>query len=510
MKKKTDNNKLNIKEKIFIAIFMLILIVPFATMNFKPHQTSDIDNKVLTEFPDFSDFSSETINQIEDYVNDRIGFREQAIYAYTEAIDKVFSVMIHPLFMYGKDGHIYYKDKDYIAAYQRLNTDEEYLGSFTDYLVKTNNYLEEKGIKFVYFLCPDKKTIYPEFFPDSVHVKEDNKTVIDTMRSNLSNTNINWIIPDEELREAKKTKVIYNKKYDATHWNEFGSLLAQKKLDDYFLTWFPEIKPLSEEDFTLEYVTMKNLDSSDFPINDDVPVYSLITDTSQDATELLNPYLDIESDTFYAHFMNPEVNNDKILLIFTDSYFATYHKYYNNRFREVYYVHRNNYEYLQYIVDLVFPSVVVFETAERSISSEMPLVTDFDNYYYEPAYKGSYEDAVPDFDLSYTITETRGVRVDGKNIYINPESGDGIVSIRGILNDYNACKDLNLYMYIQGNYIETDFCKQHRDAEEDSLKRFSMNVQRRYFAPGEVKLLAVDEKTGKVYTVETFEVAYGN
>lgn len=521
MKRKNDIKE-NLREKVFIVIFMLILIVPFLTMNFKPKQTSNIDNKVLTEFPDFHDFSSETIRQIEDYVNDRVGFREQSIALYTRVCDKFFNVMIHPLFMYGKENHIYYKDKDYVAAYQRLNTDEEYLHEFTDFLVRTKEYLDGKNIKFVYFLCPDKKTIYPEYFPDSVHVKTDNKTVIEAVEDDLTKTDIDWIIPKDQLLEAKKSQVVYNKKYDATHWNEFGSILAQKMLDEKIRSWYPEIRPLTEEDFSLEYVTMKNLDNSDFPINDEVPVYTLLSDTSQDATEMLESYLDIDSTTFYAHFLNPNVQNDKVLLIFTDSYFATYHKFYNNRYREVYYVHRSNFEYLQYIVDLVFPSVVVFETAERSITSEMKLLAEFSDYYYEPAYKGNYtriSDAeisgagLPDVktreELAYTLTAAKGVRIDGNKIFINPEGGDNIVSIQGVMNDYNATKDLNLYMYIQGNYIETDYCKQNRQAEEDGLKKFSMNVQRRYFSPGEIQLLAVDEETGYEYVIETFEISYG-
>lgn len=503
--------KKNIADKIFIFAFLLILIVPFVTMNFKKNQTSEIDNKVLTEFPELT-VSSETIEELEKYVDDRVGFREQAIALYTSAVDKMFGVMIHPLFMYGKDGHIFYKDKDYISAYQRLNTDDEYLDSFTDFLKSTNDYLHGKGIQFLYYLCPDKKTIYPEYFPDTIHVKEDNGTVIEGMRKRLDQTDIEYIIPDKELLAEKKNQVLYNKMYDATHWNEFGSMLGQKMIDDHFNKWFTDIKPLTENDFTLEYVTMDNLDQSDFPINDDVPVYTLITDTSQDATEYMESSLEdrINTTTFYAHFMNPEAPSDKILLIFTDSYFATYHKYYNNRFREVYYVHRQNAEYLQYIVNLVFPNAVIFETAERSITSEMPLLSDFKDFYFEDSYHGDAEKKEADFDLSYTITDAQGVNVVGNIIYINPDGGDSIVTINGILNDYQKCKDLDLYMIIDGNYIETNYCLLQKESDEDMLKKFSMNVQRRYVAPGQIKLIAVDKNTNAEYEVETFEVQYGN
>ena len=119
MKKKLTN-------LIFIFAFMACLIIPAVFIKTKEMQISNIDNKLLTEWPGL-DFTLSNKDIVEAYVDDRIGFRENAIEAYTELNDKLFHVMVHPLFMYGKDGHIFYKDPDYIAAYQRLNTDEESL-----------------------------------------------------------------------------------------------------------------------------------------------------------------------------------------------------------------------------------------------------------------------------------------------------------------------------------------------------------------------------------------------
>lgn len=499
------NKKISISNLIFIAVFMLMLILPTVFMNYKEGQTSDIDNKNLTEWPGFA-MNRDNISEMENYFDDRIGFRSQAISVYTEASDKIFDVMVHPLFMYGKDGHIFYKDSDYIAAYQRLNTDEEFMNSFVEYLEDTNEYLHSKNIEFLYFLCPDKKSIYPEYFPDSIHVKEDNDTVLNYMENKLANSGIEYVIPYDELLEAKKTTVVYNQKYDATHWNEFGSFLAQSMLDEHVQTWFDDVSPLTSDSYSLNYEDRTTLDQSEFHIDEKVPVYSLITDTSQDASEYLEPYLELETTNFYKHYMNPNVENDRKLLIFTDSYFATYGKYYNNRFKEVYYVHRQNYQYLQYIVNIVFPDAVVFETAERSISGEMPITADFENFYYEKPHSSDTESI--DKTLNYTITETKGVRVDGDRIYINPESGENLVTIDGILDDYDLTKNFNVYFVIDGNYLESDYDKLHKSSLEDGLKKFEINIQRRYVAPSEVKLIAVDDTTGEEYLIQTFSICY--
>lgn len=490
---------------------MFCLIIPALLMDHEKFKSSDIDNKTLTEWPGFS-MDTETIKTIGDYIDDRIGFRTEAIYYYTKESNDLFHVMVHPLFMYGEDGHIYYKDSEYIKAYQRLNTDKEYMDSFVDFLDETNDYLEKRGVKFIYYMAPDKKTIYPEYFPKTIHVKEDEETVIDYMKSKLDETDISYVIPDEELKSAKKNEIVYNQKYDATHWNERGSFIGQSCIDTYLCNWFEDVKPLSEDDFILSYEKKTNLDQSDFPIDDDVPLYTLKSDTSQDASGYLAKEIELEVPTFYKHFLNPEVANGKRLIIFTDSYFATYSKFYTQRFSEVYYIHRQNYEYIQYFVNLLFPDVVIFETAERSITGEMPFLEEFDNYYYEEPYKSVCERGLtgaplPD-GLSYNITRFSGATVNGNKILIDPNGEESIVSICGTLSRYNKTKDYNIYFLIDGNYLEADYDALHKRSQSAMAKYFEVHIQRRYISPCEIQMMAVDKENGNEYILQTFEVSY--
>lgn len=504
-------NKKTIYNLIFVVAFMLLCILPAVLMDHEQYKSSDIDNKTLTEWPGFS-MDRETIDTIEEYVDDRIGFRSNAIYAYTKLSDDLFSVMVHPLFMYGENGHIYYKDPEYIAAYQRLNTDTEYMDSFVNFLEKTNDYLESRNIRFLYFLAPDKKSIYPEYFPKSIHVKEDEETVINYMSNRLKKSDVEYVIPYEELLNAKESKVIYNQKYDATHWNEFGSFIGQSLIDEHFSKWFSDVTPLLESDYTVSFEKRTNLDQSDFPIDDDVPVYTLISDTSQNASGYLAESINIEVPTFYAHYMNPEVTNGKRLLIFTDSYFATYSKFYTNRFSEVFYIHRQNFEYIQYCVNLLFPDAVIFETAERSITGEMSTTTDLTGYHYEDSYNtatlGGVKEAEKPDNLEYTILDVKGATLDGNRIYIDPNSGESILSVTGFIDKYSEYKDLNLYIIIDGNYLEADYDALYKKSEEEGIKYFNFDIQRRYLAPCEIKFIAVDESAGAQYLLDTFEVAY--
>lgn len=499
--------KNKVPDYLFIAVFIAILVVPALLMNTKKMQISVIDNKNLTEWPGLT-WTLSTRAQIEEYVDDRIGFRESAINFYIEMNDKLFHVMVHPLFMYGKDGHIFYKDADYITAYQRLNTNTEYLDSLVAFLQETKDYLSSKDIEFLYFLCPDKKTIYSEYFPNSIHVNTANESVTDYMNKKLAQTDIEYLIPVEELLEAKESQVVYNKLYDATHWNEFGAFVSHKLIDEHIQKWFSDVQILSEDDYDLNYVTMETLDIAKFPIRDEVPVYTLKTDTSQNATDYLMPYLQCTTTTFYSHYMNPDCQNDEVLLVFTDSYFGNYQRYYNNRFKEVYFVHRQNYDYLQYFVNLVFPDAVIFETAERSISSEMPVMADFKNYFYETPYApaGDFQESE---DLSYALTSISGVRREGSKLYLNPETGENIVLLGGMFRQKEKAPEYQIYAKVGDTYLEAEYCALHRMAEFDGIHEFAISVQRRYMAEGEIQLIAVDKDTKEEYCLEIFEVIYG-
>ena len=89
----------------FICIFSIILLLPVAFFNFTPNAISEIDNRKLAENP-FSAEGDLTTN-IENYVNDRIGFRDEMITGYTVLNDKLFNNMVHPSYSYGKDGYVF-------------------------------------------------------------------------------------------------------------------------------------------------------------------------------------------------------------------------------------------------------------------------------------------------------------------------------------------------------------------------------------------------------------------
>ena len=503
-KKKIDKN--SIPQIVFTAVFCLLLVLPVFFMNLKKNQTSEYENKMLEEWPEF-EFSEDYMKSVYNYVNDRIGFRESAIAIYTEANNSLFGAMVNPLFMWGEEGHIYYKDKDYIAAFQRLNTDKEFIDSMVAFLEETNDYLESKDIKFLYFVCPDKKTIYPEYFPKTVHVDDRNESVLEYLDEKMSETSVEYIDPKEDLESAKGDELLYNKMYDVTHWNDRGAFIGHALIDEKIQDWFDDVPKLSADNFDLDTVHVDTLDNAKFKIDEDVPLYHLNDDETADYTELLKPDMLCNTDTFYTHHINETAPNNRRLLVFTDSYFQSYQKFYDNRFREVYFVHRQNYDHLQYFVNLTFPDMVIFETAERSISSEMPITCDFTDVYYEPPYKGDglYSD-VP--GVTYEITSVTGGKVEGNKIILDPNDTTSIFRMDGVISSPGAIGTVDVYARTDDECIETDYCLLHRESLEEGVDRFSLSIQRRFMAQSQIVLFAYDESTKETILLETFEVTY--
>lgn len=503
-KKNIDKN--SIPQIVFIAVFCILLVLPVLFMNLKKNQTSEYENKMLEEWPEF-EFSEDFMKSVYNYVNDRIGFRESSIAIYTEANNALFGSMVNPLFMWGEEGHIYYKDKDYIAAFQRLNTDKEYIDSMVGFLEKTKDYLASKDIKFLYFVCPDKKTIYPEYFPKTVHANDEKESVLEYLDKRMSETTVEYIDPKIYLEAAKSNAVLYNKLYDVTHWNDRGAFIGHTLIDEKIQQWFDDVPPLEEDDFDLETVHVDTLDNAKFAIDEDVPLYSLKDDLSGDYTELLKPSMECSTDTFYTHHINESVENNRRLLVFTDSYFQSYQKFYDNRFKEVYFVHRQNTDYVQYFVNLTFPDMVIFETAERSISSEMPIMSDFTDYYYEPPYTQDVS-FVNDAAVTYDVTGVSGGRVEGSKILIDPADTTSIFKVDGVVSAPSEYGKLDVYAMTDDECIETDYNLLHKQSIEEGVDRFSLSIQRRFMAQSQILLFAYSEETHETYLLETFEVTY--
>lgn len=354
---------------LYIAAVLIIMTLPLIMMNHRKNEVSIIDNTCLPQLPETSEWMHSQ-DTLEEYVNKRIGFREQAVYAYEAANSILFHKLEHNLYTFGENGHIMGNMPEYVEDYQHLNLekDEEFVNAFAGWLGRVNMYLEEKEIPFLYFLAPDKKSVYPECMPRNINVKG-NLSRTDILLEQLKEQNVPYIYPKEEFLRAKEEHDIYYVRYDALHWNDFGNLLGNQLIDKYFSREETGLIPLDENQLELYFECKEKMVQSCFYVYEEVPSYRLKGEQG---------IMDIsEEDSFgrelvtgdFEHYINTDLPEAPSILILHDSYMVNSSKFYKGRYKEVVSVHNSNYLKLKNLVEHYNPDVVLFENAERILAS---------------------------------------------------------------------------------------------------------------------------------------------
>ena len=112
---------------IFVCVVLLIFICPGMFTNTKSNQKSAIDNRMLAEFP--TDCQNYWNEAVENYLEDRVGFRNMFITGYQISMDKLFHIFARAGYSYGRNGEIYSVEDS--ATYQHRDVEDEYITLLT-------------------------------------------------------------------------------------------------------------------------------------------------------------------------------------------------------------------------------------------------------------------------------------------------------------------------------------------------------------------------------------------
>ena len=368
---------------IFVLVFVGMIFLPFCLLDTTEIIDSSLENRRMTMWPGWH-FNQEINAWYGHYVEDRVAFRETAVRFYMDATYAVFGEFSEDLHMYGKDGEVFPADDGYIRAYQHLATDEELIDSLVIYLDRTNQYLEKQGIPFVFLAGLDKKTVYGEEMPDYIHVDTTKESIMEMLARKLTEKQVPYVIPVQELRDAKQVERVYNQKYDSAHWNARGAMIGLRLLNEKVREMDPDVPLLTEDVFTASSEE-KTLEFISLPITEQVPVYMLKSEYGDSilADGSLLDVLPHVAGTGIQHYLNENALSDKTILILQDSFLDGKQDFFAYRYQNVYMISRQNYESMQYYVETLKPDVVVFENAERAFVDDLYAYTNLANVTYE-------------------------------------------------------------------------------------------------------------------------------
>lgn len=352
-----------------VAIFIAMMFVPLLCMNTQPEVASEIDNRMLAENP----FSPEVRNRedadltddIDSYLSDRIGFRDEMLLANTVINDSLFGKMDHPTYAYGKDGYVFFSS----MVPEQMS---DYHIAFADMVEAVQNYCHERGVPFVFAFDPEKKSVYNDFLPQGVHYNND---WVSEFLAELDKRNINYVDNTQILVERKNEgEAVFNQKYNAGHWNDLGAFYGVNNILKSVQQFFPEVHLNEQDEFDIEYVLNTSLQVSQFPIHEEEPVFTVKHDETENLTELYREETKMnEQYRAFIYTVNEaqKQNGSPKTLVFQGSYMnGMGYKFFENSLGEYIAVHDyQNILNLPYYFNLYQPECVIFEVAEYTFSS---------------------------------------------------------------------------------------------------------------------------------------------
>ena len=166
------------KEILWILIFALLFGSPFVSWFFLKNSvdTQNYENREVTEMPKISlEEYAQFPQQYETYFNDNIPWRNQLI-SLNSGLDLfAFRDSSNENVLIGKDGWLFFTggtNPVEQSTGQRLLSEDD-LEKIAGQLTLVQRWVQSRGEKFIFFLAPNKETIYQEKLPESETVVTD-------------------------------------------------------------------------------------------------------------------------------------------------------------------------------------------------------------------------------------------------------------------------------------------------------------------------------------------------
>lgn len=340
---------------IFAALFALLLLVPYAFMNREKNVVSELDNRTLTEAPVFGEAGYQ--GKLEQYFSDRIGGRSLMIRVYTKLHDVLFKEMVHPTYTYGKNGYVFFKmapNVKYTSYHQH----------FAQAILQMQEYCEARGAKFYLLINPEKKSVYRRFLPDGVKYNDE---WMDLFLAELDRLGVTYVSNVDYLQELSYTQQVFNRQYNAGHWNDLGCFYGMNHLFARMHKDFPAVRELTFDDFDITTRVQTSLQVSEFSIYEEEPVFTPHTTFTNLTSTIQGEVKTHPSYRGLHYFANNADNADQLpkLLIFQGSYLNGWAQYMFQNTSLEFGVHNyQNVFNLPYYFQLLDPDAVVFEIAE--------------------------------------------------------------------------------------------------------------------------------------------------
>lgn len=365
---------------VYSVIFIIFLIIPLLLFNHDPEAVSFLENKKLASKPKLMvdhELNTEYLKQLEAYIDDNIGMKQEAIQANLLILYKLFHTLDVPNYMMGKEGNIFYTNNGYAPQVWSgtIHFSEGEKQAMTDAFLNFSDWLADLDAKLIVMGIPDKENIYPEVYPDSVKRYSDITQFDDLLNYMREFEELNVLDIKSALWQAKdEGKDLYYKAFDCTHWNFWGMYVGYYNLMERLQQYDPALEIVSKEQLNItteQTSTMEHLQKSELLSQyisfDDVKYEYNILNQRGIESDTLPGNFELEKGEIYYHYTNTELEHGKTLSIIGDSYlYGQMLPLLGESFKDVYFLQPQTGNQIKKYIQETNPDYVLYEAVERA------------------------------------------------------------------------------------------------------------------------------------------------
>jgi len=369
-------------QRVLIVIFFIIIFVPCLRMILADKTFfSYTEKRTLATFPRIPDSFSQIqlfFSEVDEYLKDHFGFREWMVYRYQREVRKRFGDSENNTkVLRGESNWYFYTGDRLLKDYTGKNLlNDKDLENWVLAYNEKQKWLEEKGIRYLLVVPPDKQSIYGELLGEP-WVSNKGMTRFTQIKNRLSDDE-SFVLVDlgPILLENKSGEMLYWK--SDTHWTPYGAYLAYQVIAKKIESLFPGTH--FKQDFTFTQAITRKCESGkdrcgdltnmllDFDSFDET--YRNIARFSPCAIRSSGdlPLSDINTEDKDYYFSTRCRTGQLKALVFKDSFFIALTPYFSENFQKVIYLSK---EYDQKIIEEILstfkPDIVIEEKLERSL-----------------------------------------------------------------------------------------------------------------------------------------------
>ncbi len=209
----------------FAVLAFLLLVTPLVVGIVKPDGPAAIlkEGRKLAPAPTTPDDPADWLilpKEIDAYLKDHFGFRQVMIRAHKD-LTKPLLGLGNDLVMIGRDGHMFYIGEETIRQSAGLIMRDQRVSDATDLLVRMNEALAARGIRFLVAIPPNAASIYQDDLPHWAQ-NPGKRTEYDLILANLGAKGVRAVDLRPPLIKARADGPVFY--MHDTHWTNRGAL----------------------------------------------------------------------------------------------------------------------------------------------------------------------------------------------------------------------------------------------------------------------------------------------